>query len=185
MRLAELLLIVQSVRVTVPAFSRPPPESDAEPPVIVRPESEVVTLASTWNTPLALLPSMISRFAPGPSIVVTDLNSLSSSGPCVSVIVWVPPPNLKSMVLGGEAALACATAQRRVPVLPSSAVLVTSNVESSRRSSSGSGAGLNRCRSHSRARRSTMIVDHHPAALARRLLPPVPIRMAHLDPGKV
>src|SRR6516164_1554064 len=49
------------------------------------------------------------------------------------------------MVLASEAAFAWLTAQRREPALPSSRELVTVKVAGTRRSSSASTAGRNRC----------------------------------------
>ena len=89
------------------------------------PESVAVTVGSIWNTRLALFPLMLSRFAPGPSIVIDSAVLLRSSSPCKSVIVAGASPSLKSIVLGLVLASACCTAHRSVPVVPSSAVLVT------------------------------------------------------------
>ena len=63
---------------------------------------------------------------------------------CVSVIVAGAEPRSKSIVVGEVAVFACPTAQRSVPATPLSAVLVTSSVESSRRSSRGNSIGFRR-----------------------------------------
>ena len=55
--------------------------------MIVSPESAAVTPLSTSKTRLALLPLMLSKPAPGPSIVIAVPVLLGSSCPCVSVIV--------------------------------------------------------------------------------------------------
>ena len=78
---------MQSVSVTVPRFSRPPPKPrEAEPPVMVRPESAAVTPLSIWKTRLFPPASMVSPAA-GPSMVSSPRVSLSSSWPAVRVIV--------------------------------------------------------------------------------------------------
>jgi hypothetical protein len=66
---------------------------------------------------------------------------------------------------------ACCTAQRSVPMLPSSAVLVTWNVLSSRRSSSASSTGLSRCRAALRRRPPDTPITPGPAAAQDRLFP--------------
>ena len=55
--------------------------------MIVSPEIDAVTFASTRNTRLALLPLTESRFAPGPVIVVVAVVPVKSSWPLVRVIV--------------------------------------------------------------------------------------------------
>ena len=67
--LAELPLMVQLVSVVVPPLLyRPPPLPLALPPVIVSPEIDAVTPASTWNTRLVPPPLTVTPAA-GPVIV--------------------------------------------------------------------------------------------------------------------
>ena len=100
---AELPLTVQLVSVGVPVLYRPPPPTvggvaadgavgqrgraevgqaaavvPALPPVIVRPEMDAVTPASTWNTRLSPPPLTVTPAA-GPVIVSVSLVLLSSS----------------------------------------------------------------------------------------------------------
>ena len=76
---AELPLTVQSVSVSVPpSLYRPPPVPAVLPPVIVRPEIDAVTFASTWNTRLSPPPLTVTPAA-GPVIVSVPVVSLSSS----------------------------------------------------------------------------------------------------------
>ena len=70
----ELPLKVQLVIVSVPLLLTPPPLPVTEPPVIVSPERDAVTLASTWNT----------RLVPPPL-------TITPAGVPELVIVWVPP----------------------------------------------------------------------------------------------
>src|SRR5262249_27994479 len=121
---AEVPLSRQPLSITAPELFTPPPWSTAEPPVIVRPESDAATSRSTWNTLPALVVLTLSRPAPGPVIVVGSAVLLNSSVPCDSVIVAGALPRLKSIVLGVVARSACCTAQRRGPLLQSSAVTV-------------------------------------------------------------
>ena len=104
----------------MPWLYTPPPEEFVAPPVIVKPESDALTSGSIWNTRLALFPLIDSKLAPGPSIVTGRAVLLSSSSPSESVIVAAAFPRRKSIVLGLMATLACWTAQRKVPVVPSS-----------------------------------------------------------------
>ena len=60
---------------------RPPPLPSALPPVIVSPEIDAVTPASTWNTRLSPPPLTVTPAA-GPVIVSVPVVSLSSS--------WLP-----------------------------------------------------------------------------------------------
>ena len=85
---AELPLTVQLVSVVVPpSLYRPPPLPAVLPPVIVSPEIDAVTPASTWNTRLSPPPLTVTP-AVGPVIVSVPLVLLSSSWPCrVRVIV--------------------------------------------------------------------------------------------------
>ena len=83
--MTELPLMVQSVSVAVPLLYRPPPPL-AVPPLIVSPEKDAVTPASTWNTRLSPPPLTVTPAA-GPVIVVTPVVSVSSS--CVPARVIV------------------------------------------------------------------------------------------------
>jgi hypothetical protein len=67
---AELLEKVQLVSVTVPSLSSPPPSLPPVglPWVIVSPDMDAVTLASTWNTRLVPPPLIVTPPA-GPVIV--------------------------------------------------------------------------------------------------------------------
>ncbi len=122
--------------------------------MIVRPENDAFTSGSTWNTRLAWFALIDSKSAAGPSIVIGSAVLLSSSSPSESVIVAAAFPRLKSIVLGLMATLACWTAHRKVPVVPSSAVLVTWKVESIRRSSRASTSGC--CRRRTCVRRGQL-----------------------------
>src|SRR5271157_339942 len=90
---AELPLTVQLVSVVVPKFSRPPPSPVVVPPLIVSPEMDAVTVGSTRNTRLALLPLTVTPAA-GPAIVTDSFAVLSSS--------WVPPRVIVCGVLKNE-----------------------------------------------------------------------------------
>ena len=83
-------------------------------------------------------------------IISVPVVSLSSSWVPVSVIVWGVLKTLLSnaIVSAPPAEFAWPTAQRSVPTLPLSSVLVTVNVDSSLRSSSASTVGCirRRCR---------------------------------------
>ena len=68
---------MQLVSVAVPRLYRPPPLA-ALPSVIVNPEIDAVTSASTSNTRLRALPLIVTPAA-GPVIVVVLVVSLSSS----------------------------------------------------------------------------------------------------------
>ena len=92
---------------------------------------------------------------------------LRSSSPRVSVIVWgvaKTPVVSKSIVFAPAVVFAWPIAQRSVPVLPSSSVLVTVKVASSVRSSSAVSTGLNRLRCRpqraSRRRRGHSVISH-------------------------
>ena len=74
--------------------------------MIVRPENEAVTSVSTWNTRLVLLALMLSRFAPGLSMVIAALVLLSSSCPCFRVIIAGVLGSWKMIALANEAAFA-------------------------------------------------------------------------------
>ena len=81
LRVEELPLTVQSVRVTVPpSLYRPPPLPAVLPPVIVSPEIDAVTPWSTWNTRLSPPPLTVTPAA-GPVMVSPSLVLLSSSWP--------------------------------------------------------------------------------------------------------
>src|SRR5262245_45432951 len=67
----RLPLTVQLFSVAVPLLDRPPPYS-AKPPVIVIPEIDTVTKASTWNTRLAPPPLTVTPAA-GPVIVAVPI----------------------------------------------------------------------------------------------------------------
>ena len=89
--LAELPLTVQLFSVVVPKLARPPPSPvwpscRVVPPVIVSPEMDAVTSASTWNTRLSPPPLTVTP-AVGPVIVSVSLVLLSSSWVPVRVIV--------------------------------------------------------------------------------------------------
>ena len=146
----EFPLTVQLVSVAVPpSLYRPPPLLAVLPPVIVSPEIDAVTPASTWNTRLSPPPLTVTP-AFGPVIVSVPVVSLSSSWVPVRVIVCGVLNTLlsKAIVSAPPAEFAWPTAQRSVPTLPLSSVLVTVNVDSSLRSSSASNVGRirRRCR---------------------------------------
>ena len=142
---AELPLTVQLVSVAVPTLlNRPPPRvagggvaADgavgqrgraaivvagrrrwpvAEPPVIVSPEIDAVTPASTWNTRLAPLPLTVTPAA-GPVIVSVPVVSLSSSWRRLRVIVCgvVNTVGSKLIVSAPPVEFAWPIAQRSVP----------------------------------------------------------------------
>ncbi len=119
----------------------------ALPPAIVSPEIVAVTPESTWNTPLAPLAVTVRSPAPGPTIV-TAIPLLSVSSPWLNAIVRgvLKTVGLKSMITLSADWSACWTAHPRVPTDASPAVLLTTKVEGSRRSSSSSRPGLNRPR---------------------------------------
>ena len=77
---------MQLVSVVVPKLARPPPLPVVVPPVIVSPEMDAVTPASTWNTRLSPPPLTVTPAA-GPVIVSVSLVLLSSSWVPVRVIV--------------------------------------------------------------------------------------------------
>ncbi len=82
---------------------------------------------------------------PEPSDNVTEFDVLLSSRlPCVSVIVACEAPSSKTIALALVAAFAASTADRNVPALPSSAVLVTSKVDRSWRFSKNTSSGTKR-----------------------------------------
>lgn len=72
---------------------------------------------------------MVSRSAPGPSMVIGPEALLNSSWPCVRAIVAGAVPSSNSIVEGDASRSAQATAHRRVPGVRLSAVLVTMNGE--------------------------------------------------------
>jgi hypothetical protein len=115
------------------------------PPVIVSPEMDAVTPVSTWNTRFCPPPLIVTPPA-GPVIVSVPVMSLSSSWPWVRVIVWgvLKRAGANSIVSAPPPALACPTAQRKLPTLPSSSVFVTVIADSSVRSSIHSRRGLDR-----------------------------------------
>jgi hypothetical protein len=148
--------------------------------VIVSPEIVAVTPPSTEKILSRPPPLTARRFAPDPSIVVGSFVLVRSSSPFLSWIVWDPIPRLKSIVLGLVVArFACSTAQRSVPGAglftgAVSAVLVTVNVASSRRSSSARTPGASR-----RRFRVEPTFEFDPAQLLRRTH--IPLRfMAYL-----
>ena len=101
--------------------------------MIVSPEIDAVTPPSTWNTRLSPPPLTVTP-AFGPVIVSVPVVSVSSSWVPVRVIVCGVLNTLlsKAIVSAPPAEFAWPTAQRRVPALPLSSVLVTVNVDSSR-----------------------------------------------------
>ena len=107
----------------------PPPWCSALPPVIVR--LLMVAFALTEKTRDALLPLTVTTPAPGPW---RSTESVMSSSPEVSVMVPVTP-EANWMMLAPRLALESTIACRREPA-PLSSVLITVNVESTRRSSS-------------------------------------------------
>ena len=118
-------------------------------------------------------------------IVVESVVLLSSSFPCNSVIVAGELPRLKSIVLALVAAFACWTAHRKVfgvGLLAGalSAVLETTNVESSRRSSRTRTAGLNRRQSRFSLRPPAPRTDPGSAAVRDS---PIPVHtVTHVAP---
>jgi hypothetical protein len=109
------------------------------PPVIISPEMDAVTSASTWNTRLSPPPLTVTPAA-GPVIVAVPTVSLNSSWVPARVIVCgvLNTPLSKSIVSSPACAFAWPTAQRRLPALPSSRVLRTANVDGTQRPSSPS-----------------------------------------------
>ena len=121
------------------------------------------TPASIRKTTLALSPLTVSSLD-GPVMVWSPAASDSSSWPPVSVMVWGVLKTVGSKLMTFELPFesACSTAQRSVPVLPSSVVLVTVNVDSILRGSRPQDIGSNvqarflsaaRRRLHNRRRR--------------------------------
>jgi hypothetical protein len=115
-------------------LSMPPPKPvPALPPVIVRPDRDTSSPASTLKTRERLLPLTVSLSVPGQLIFRP---SVMSSSPPVRAMVPVSPSS-KTMVSAPAWALAWATAARSVPG-PLSARVVTWKVDGTMRPSSDS-----------------------------------------------
>ncbi len=106
--------MVQLLRVRAPEFCRPPPVV-VLPPVIVSPERDALTPASTWNTRLSPPPLTVTPPA-GPMIVSSPDVSVSSSCLPVRVIVCGVAKTVgsKVMVLATPSVLARMMARGRL-----------------------------------------------------------------------
>ena len=96
---AEFPLITQLDNAAFPRLLKPPPPFAVAllPSVIVSPDSAADAPELIANTPLALLPLIDNRFAPGPAIVVTAVSVKVSApaihpGDLVFVEVWSTSP---------------------------------------------------------------------------------------------
>ena len=117
-------------------------------------------------------------------VVASDV-LLSSSCPCHNVIIAGPLPRLKAIVVGLVARLACSTAHRRVPDAgllagAESDVLVTVNVERSRRSSNARSDGRDRWRSRLVSVLPGRRTETAPVAVPDYRCRFIPIFMVHL-----
>ena len=131
---AVLVLIVHLVRVTVPRLSRASSVTTHLAPghgqARDRRRHPLVDLEDAAEAAGAMFTP-----AAGPVIVISPSVLLSSSWLPICVIVFgvLKTVGLNSIVVGPEATLASSISYRKVPGPPSSAVLVTGNVASSRR----------------------------------------------------
>jgi hypothetical protein len=118
-----LLSKVQFEMVRVPALATPAPFAYpvALPLAIVRPEIAAFAPAFTVNTCTALLPLIVSRFVPGPAIVM--LVVIAGSGEARVIV----PLNVNVIVLFPPAAFASNMACRNESD-PESAVVITVKV---------------------------------------------------------